>query len=712
MEVEKGGQKVNDDHPGPGGAALIPHSTDIYAKVQEKPPSESDAATGTTREGFEGWPIEDLSNLITNLTLMGDVAAERKKYAERQIAALEAVEAAMAESNGTGEMYVAAHAARVANGYGVKSAAQHLEKLKLQIDGVTSSRKSVRTKRVSQAAQLEPMKRSLYDEDDPALAYLQNSRPGTGGKAPANADAAAASSENRPTAPVDKGLKIKLRVPRESGGKGGKGSKSGKGGKGGKGKGIKSGHGSEAGSKSRSKSSKSRRSQSKQAPLSWPRLDRLVERFQNGQYLTSEELLAADYTERGEYAFWHSVEPYFRDVTDADIELLAEHGIHPNDSAFIVPRLGRFYRDVWYEQDIEEHEGVSKSKRSRTSRSNTNRDLSYINTGEPSLATRVPPQPISQLADEALEFGLGLVTSQLAGAFVEGTEVEALPCRGAAAKAAFPKGPAFGSGAGVAAPTAIAVHPPGAGARGRGASGLPSPRASQLESMDIESDTAASRPGYVHSRSEAEALEDRITMELLSVGIIDQEPEADLPEDDEVCVELRAMQHQLSMCIQETNAKKRHLYKRMRLLSQEQRRIRIQRHAAKLVEVACEQFLAMPAADRPRAHNYLQVVLDTWRKAHSAVSQRNAPPPSPFAQASGTSSGRAWGTVTARELNARAMPTQASGGPTGIHAPPSHPAAAATPTSAAAHSNSQARSDRRHAAYAAAVAAAAARRVT
>merc|ERR1711991_225572 len=82
-----------------------------------------------------------------------------------------------------------------------------------------------------------------------------------------------------------------------------------------------------------------------------------------------------------------------------------------------------------------------------------------------------------------------------------------------------------------------------------GANAFPlTPLPSKVQEMDLEAshaDAGPSRPEYVHSLPEAVVLEDRIRMELLSVGLLDADADIDPFEDDEVCVELRNMQRHL-----------------------------------------------------------------------------------------------------------------------------------------------------------------------
>jgi hypothetical protein len=70
--------------------------------------------------------------------------------------------------------------------------------------------------------------------------------------------------------------------------------------------------------------------------------------------------------------FWKNLEPYFQDLTQADIDALMpkNDGIDPDDVYFHLPALGTHYKDVWQEED---EKGIDSSYGRQSSRLTTSR---------------------------------------------------------------------------------------------------------------------------------------------------------------------------------------------------------------------------------------------------------------------------------------------------------------------------------------------------
>ncbi|GAQ91848.1 FYVE/PHD zinc finger-containing protein [Klebsormidium nitens] len=64
--------------------------------------------------------------------------------------------------------------------------------------------------------------------------------------------------------------------------------------------------------------------------------------------------------------FWAQVEDYFRDVRDADVQLLAPRPPLEQDPQLAVPRLGRPYWQVWQEEDVAQQRSSSAAQQKQS----------------------------------------------------------------------------------------------------------------------------------------------------------------------------------------------------------------------------------------------------------------------------------------------------------------------------------------------------------
>lgn len=90
------------------------------------------------------------------------------------------------------------------------------------------------------------------------------------------------------------------------------------------------------------------------------------------------------------------VEDYFRDVRDADVQLLAPRPPLEQDPQLAVPRLGQPYRQVWQEEDAAQQRssGAAQQKQSATVAKQKLLSASPVSKAKKRLATEMSSAPL------------------------------------------------------------------------------------------------------------------------------------------------------------------------------------------------------------------------------------------------------------------------------------------------------------------------------
>jgi len=207
--------------------------------------------------------------------------------------------------------------------------------------------------------------------------------------------------------------------------------------------------------------------------------------------------------------FWKEMEPFFAPFTQEDAKFCAPQTIDPEDPAFQIPTLGRHYSDDWEAEDDDEYYEPIRS-RSRS---------------EP-----IPrPQESGNIADTAdRNPSCGDLTSRILAALIEENVV--------------PNIPTFQE-------TEINGGSPDTDLNMTDVTPVQSEveqfpfKAAQDEGLPLETP-----PTFDYSHATMLSLEDRIKLELRSIGLLDDH-DLDIDnqsrEDDEICSELRKMQKEL-----------------------------------------------------------------------------------------------------------------------------------------------------------------------
>eukprot|EP01119_Soliformovum_irregulare_P020058 TRINITY_DN6457_c0_g1_i1.p1 TRINITY_DN6457_c0_g1~~TRINITY_DN6457_c0_g1_i1.p1 ORF type:complete len:537 (-),score=141.24 TRINITY_DN6457_c0_g1_i1:77-1687(-) len=208
-----------------------------------------------------------------------------------------------------------------------------------------------------------------------------------------------------------------------------------------------------------------------------------------------EDLLPAPTKHRGKNNFWLDMEPYFSPFTSDDVRFCHPQGIEEDDSAFIIPPLGKSHHrsDEWeddYETDFLRPHRYRDDPMEAAHPVVT--DLSERSIACGDLTQRI----LAALIEEAI------IPASIHGRLHSDADV----------------GDVFTSHAG------------------------------------LEEDTLPlwTPPTFDYSHAAMLSLEERIKMELCSIGLLDDE-DLDSREDDEICSELRKLQRELKEQIVSNN---------------------------------------------------------------------------------------------------------------------------------------------------------------
>lgn len=233
--------------------------------------------------------------------------------------------------------------------------------------------------------------------------------------------------------------------------------------------------------------------QQKNKPTRLNTRDRNRNRQSISGYSSEEEALAKRYKTN----FWQEVDPYFNAFVEDDEKFIAPQTLDPSDPALVIPPLGRNYKEEWEEEDGEEARNASR----------------YLKS--------VPQTIIMENGENKIIPSCGDLTSRILSALIEENIV---PME---MKKTLENGTAF--------PTFLKT--------------LPQDKDTSPSCIPIEKPAS-----YDYSLETFVALEERIKLELKSVGLLDDSDfDTSQREDDEICIELRKLQKQLQERVNSNN---------------------------------------------------------------------------------------------------------------------------------------------------------------
>ncbi len=192
--------------------------------------------------------------------------------------------------------------------------------------------------------------------------------------------------------------------------------------------------------------------------------------------------------------FWLDMEPYFAPLVEEDVKFCSPQSIEADDPSFTIPPLGKYYREAWGEEEKEEEEATMMETTEDTEKG--------VSLGD--LSQRI----VSALIEEKiLPSSSSLVTAPSPSPsrpFVRSESTDDISKSKDTSTPSIPNGE----------------------------SALP----------------YTTPPTYDFSQEIVFSLEERIRLELRSIGLLDEDDVGIDPsqrEDDEICSEIRKLQQQL-----------------------------------------------------------------------------------------------------------------------------------------------------------------------
>lgn len=290
----------------------------------------------------------------------------------------------------------------------------------------------------------------------------------------------------------------------------------------------------------------------------------------------SDETLAAEEeldeldnlpAKRGRNTFWHDMEAYFAPLTDNDLKFCAPQNPENDEVITSIPPLGKYYKDVWQEEDgqplselARSHSLSNTSKGHSSSESMTEEDNDRFGCGDLTsrilsalIEENIVTQPITQSTgptstSASISTSISISTSNVTE---NGTSTLTNLVESTTSQSIVSQPTMNGTANGIA-------H-----LNGKSENGMITLDTSKFlgnftDSINLPPDAP---PTYDYTPAGMYSLEERIKLELRSIGLLDDEDlDTNQREDDEICSELRKIQKQLRDRIISTNDLRLRLY--------------------------------------------------------------------------------------------------------------------------------------------------------
>jgi len=258
------------------------------------------------------------------------------------------------------------------------------------------------------------------------------------------------------------------------------------------------------------------------------------------------------YGKGGKNNFWNEMEFYFAPFTENDLKYIAPLNPDSDESITHIPPLGRHYREIWAEEDNEDPERFAEIASEISEDMDTYKPISCGDLTSRLLSALIEENVIPNTAELQKEFPIIKENGSVAD-------------------------PAFLSNLGAQPQKEV---PPGE-------QGFP------LETP----------PTYDYSYHGMLTLEERIKLELRSIGLLDDEDLeiSNSREDDEICSELRILQKQLRERVVQNNVIRSRLHAQLPAIMQKEEREKQEKIANQNLEKSYQKLMSKKKKSRKAA---------------------------------------------------------------------------------------------------------------